>query len=283
MLRMTSIVFLVGTVGFAAAAYSATSSTRSWRNNNKKVASERRSFQVQLVATHQKEKDDRSTRTTLLMQSKLPYQETEDHENHRCLHPCPEPDDDNIDLDRREAAFAALGALWAVSGGVGASLLFPSGARAVYGSDAKLELPNPYQQLADRATKQCLVESLGNRECMVYADDVSNFLYQGADAQALLGRIEKASAALATIPVLNESRKWSQITGVMTGPCGELIRTMGQVADLSENADAARQIVASTKKNLYAIQDGVNRKDQELVMKYHTATTNDLVAFVKAL
>jgi len=59
---------------------------------------------------------------------------------------------------------------------------------------------------------------------------------------------------------------------------------MGQVADLSENnAEEARKIVASTKKNLYAIQDGVNRKDQEMVLKYHTAATNDLVAFVKAL
>ena len=199
----------------------------------------------------------------------------------RCYHPCPDPEED-VDLDRREAVFAALGALWAATTGIGTSLLLPDSAQASYGDDAKIELPNPYQQMADRASKQCLVESLGNRECLVFADE-ANRLYRGADTAALLTRVEKAAAALQTVPELCEARKWSQITGVLTGPMGDLIRTMGQMADLSENADAARGVVATTKKDLYALQDGVSRKDQALVSKSQQAATNDLVAFVKAL
>lgn len=44
----------------------------------------------------------------------------------------------------------------------------PQPAAAVYGVDAKMSFPDPIQGLADRNGKQCLVESLGNRECLVY-------------------------------------------------------------------------------------------------------------------
>ena len=222
----------------------------------------------------------RTNRMRASVVSQIDWESDEDPWEHPCRPPLAD-DEENLDLDRREAVFAALGAVWALTG-VGVMLLPAGAAHAVYGTDARMELPNPYQALADRATKQCLVESLGNRECLVYADD-ANKLYQGANTVELIGRIDKAAAALATIPELNESRKWSQITGVMAGPMGELVRNMGQVADLTENADAARQLVAGTKKNLYALQDGVNRKDQKLVLQYHAAVTNNLVAFVKAL
>jgi len=53
-------------------------------------------------------------------------------------------------------------------GGVLSMILFPDYAKAVYGSDAKMMFPDPIQGMADRAGKQCLVESLGNRECLVY-------------------------------------------------------------------------------------------------------------------
>lgn len=192
------------------------------------------------------------------------------NKNKACLNPCPEPEEDLLE-DRREALFAALGTLLATA----------APAFAEYGTDAKISLPNPYQQLNDRMTKQCLVESLGNRECLVYADDAS-FLYKGADNQVLLERIEKASVALATIPTYVETKQWSKITGVLTGPMGELIRTMGQIADLSGSA-AAKQKVKAVKNDLYAMSDGINRKDPALVLKNHQAATSDLVAFVKSL
>lgn len=197
--------------------------------------------------------------------------------------PCqeePTSDDDSL-LDRREAAFAMLGTMWAV-GTLPTALIFPEAAEATYGADAKLSLPNPIESMNDRATKQCLVESLGNRECLVYADD-GNRLYQGTDTRLILDRIDKASLALATIPGLAEQKKWSQVTGVLTGPMGELMRNMGMLADIAENPSAAKEKVKKVKTDLYAMSAAVDRKDGVSVLKSHEAATNDLVAFVKSL
>jgi len=202
--------------------------------------------------------------------------------------PCTNPFDDGSDaeLDRREAAFAMVGALWAAStGGTATSLLFPESARATAGDLANIQLPNPIEGMTNRATKQCLVESLGNRECLLYADDGAK-IYQGADSQVLLDRVKKATLALATIPELIQSKKWSKVTGVMTGPMGELVKTMGQLADLSQTDDAkkaARSKIKAVKNDLYAIAAAVDRKDGANALKGHAAATDDLVAFIKSL
>jgi hypothetical protein len=196
--------------------------------------------------------------------------------------PCQEIPSKDLTLDRREAAFAMLGTIWA-AGAVPTALLFPEAARATYGTDAKIQLPNPIESLTDRATKQCLVESLGTRECLVYAGDADSMLYKGADTQLLLQRIEQAASALATIPVLAVDKKWSQVTGILTGRMGELIKTMGQLADLSANSDAAKVKVKAMKTSLYAMSAAVDRKDQTTLLKSHAVATNELVAFVKSL
>ena len=94
-------------------------------------------------------------------------------------------------LSRREAVFATLGGLWA-SWSLPTSLLVGSArpAHAAYGSDAKIELPNMMQGMSDRVNKQCLVESLGNRECLVYMEDSERFIYKGANGDQLLERIQ---------------------------------------------------------------------------------------------
>jgi hypothetical protein len=165
--------------------------------------------------------------------------------------------------------------------------LTPRAAMAASGDAAKIELPNPYTSMVDRATKQCLVESLGNRECLVYADD-ANKLYQGADSRILLERIEKSSQALSTIPTLVSSKKWSQISGVLTGPLGELVQNLRQVAALQNGSstDASKttdSMIGTIKKDLYAMMDGVTRKDSKAILKYHLATTNDIVSFIKEI
>ena len=195
--------------------------------------------------------------------------------------PCENPLDNDAELDRREAAFAMLGTVWA-AGCLPTALVFPEAAQAAYGADAKIELPNPLQGLEDRNTKQCLVETLGNRECLVYADDSAK-IYQGADNKALLGRVEKASEALASIPDLVGSKKWSQVTGVLTGPMGDLVRTMGQLADLSENSGTAKDLTKKFKNDLYAIAAAVDRKEGDKALNYHSVATSDLVSFVKVL
>ena len=108
-------------------------------------------------------------------------------------------------------------------------------------------------------------------------------LYKGADSQVLIDRIEKATIALSSIPGYVEMKQWSKVIGVLTGPLGELTQTLGRAADLSDNRIAAVDKVKWIKKDLYAMSDGVSRKDQAIVLKYHAAATNDLVDFVKAL
>jgi len=234
-------------------------------------------------STTQADDSSSETRVSLSLSQPAVTRTTEEPSRKRNCDPCDinslnDDDDDSLDvsLDRREAMFALLGTLWAT--------LPRSPAHAVYGTDAKLELPNPMEGMSNRVNKQCLVETLGNRECLVYMDDATKFLYQGADGQVLVTRVEKASSALASIPPLIETKKWSAVQGVMTGPMGELISTMGQLAKLSESkTDVLQSKIKSVKTDLYAIQAAVDRKDPTAALKAHTAATNDLVAFVKVL
>ena len=269
MLRILVVLLISGTTVVVAFTKTSTKSSSArlilptvGRSSNTVARSDRVAWRTATTAT-----------TTLAATCAIDQEEDE-----ACFHMCPEPENDLLQ-DRREAVFAGLGALWAVTG-VGTSILFSESATAEYGVDAKMELPNPYQQMADRASKQCLVESLGSRECLVYENDAGNKLYQGLDSNVLMQRIGTATTALTTIPALVDNKQWSKVTGVLTGPMGELMRTMGQ---LSATNTAAQGTVKLVKKDLYAMADAVSRKDGNAVLKYHTAATNDLAAFVKAL
>ena len=189
---------------------------------------------------------------------------------------CPEPNDDDVDMDRREAAFAVLGAIWATT----TTTAFP--AHATYGQDAKIELPNPVEDMARRTNEQCLVESLGSRQCLVYLDP-ANKLYQKPDNQVLLERIDKASASLATIPALAQAKKWSQVNGVLTGPLGQLVLTMQGLAKQSENSIQATDIAKQVKVDIIDIGQASDKKQGDKVLEYHQKATDDLVAFVKSL
>ena len=200
--------------------------------------------------------------------------------------PCPDPLGDDPSLDRREAAFAAIGALWAgTATAMAAFPLYPEAAGAAYGSDAKIELPNPIETATNRAMgRQCLVETLGNRECLAYMDE-GNKLYQGAESRVLLGRIEALSEALASIPDLVSEKKWSKVLGVLTGPMGSLGGTMDQLGKMSaeEGGEGSAEAATRVKNDLYAIAAGVEQKDGAVILKYHGAATEDLVSFVKTL
>lgn len=187
---------------------------------------------------------------------------------------CPEPPED-VDMDRREAAFAMLGSLLAMT-------TPPVTANAVYGQDAKIELPNPIEDMSRRTNEQCLVESLGTRQCLVYLDPEKK-LYKQADNQVLLERIEKASASLATIPSLANNKKWSQVNGVLTGPLGQLVLTMQTLAKLSDNQDQAFKLAKTVKGDIIDMGQASDRKQGDKVLEYHQKATDDLVAFVKAL
>jgi len=190
-------------------------------------------------------------------------------------HPCPEPNNDNIDLDRREAAFAMLGTLWSVG-------ILPEQALAAYGEDAKMEIPNVADGLNNRVNKQCLVESLGNRDCLVYLDPEKK-LYKTPNVELLVERLDVCSTSLASIPGLVEEKKWSKVLGVISGPMGTLGQTMDSLAAASDNKDKLLELGKKVKTDLYAIAAAVERKQGDKILEFHAKTTNDLVAYAKAL
>mmetsp|Transcript_53290 Transcript_53290/g.79165 ORF Transcript_53290/g.79165 Transcript_53290/m.79165 type:complete len:283 (+) Transcript_53290:29-877(+) len=208
----------------------------------------------------------------------------------KSIGPCHEheDDDDDHELNRREAAFAMVGTMWSLGGMVPAVALSsmltgaPQAASATYGDDAKMTLPNIVEGMTDRINKQCLVESLGNRECLLYLDP-ENKLYQGDDNQVLLSRLEKASAALASIPDYVEDKKWSQVLGVVTGPMGELVGTMNQLIKISANKDEATALSKMVKADVLAIGAASDRKDGPTVLDRAGCAEEHLVQFVSSL
>lgn len=158
----------------------------------------------------------------------------------------------------------------------------PKKANAIYGEDAKIALPNVMESMDNRINKQCLVESLGNRECLVYLDPDKQ-LYKSADVDVLVERLEKSTEALAQIPTLVSEKKWSKVNGVITGPMGGLGVTMDKLSKLSENEEKACSLEKIVKKDLYAIAAAIERKNSAETLKLHEKATKDLVDYAKAL
>jgi hypothetical protein len=211
----------------------------------------------------------------------------------RCL--CPDPDElfeedgteeGEASIDsRREAMFAMMGSLWAMTATTTTAFTNPSPANAVAGTDAKMAFPDVLQGMADRNTKQCLVESLGNRECLVYQEDEEKLLYKGADAKVLLQRVQTASTALQTIPPLVETKQWSKITGVLTGPMGQLSATLGLLVGLAEEGarDKAKQKAQKVKQDLFSMGTATTNRQTAEILKYQKLATEDLAVFLKSL
>jgi hypothetical protein len=122
---------------------------------------------------------------------------------------CPESE-----MDRREAAFAMIGTMWSAGMIPSAVLGSPKPAEAVYGADANIEVPNVMDNMNNRVNQQCLVESLGNRECLVYLDPEKK-IYQGPESEILVERLEAATEALAEIPSLVTEKKWSKVSTIL--------------------------------------------------------------------
>lgn len=124
---------------------------------------------------------------------------------------------------------------------------------ATAGVDANIAFPDIIQGMANRNSNRCLVEGLGNRECLVYQDDQEKFLYKGADVQLLLGRLQTFATALQTIPPLVEIKKWSKITGFLTGPRGQLSAMLTVLVKMRDsNGDGAASSSSSKPKTAAA-------------------------------
>ena len=159
----------------------------------------------------------------------------------------------------------------------------PSIANAEYGSDAKMSFPDVMQGLNDRATKQCLVESLGNRECLVYQEDAEKLLYKGADVEILISRIQDASNALNRIPPLVESKQWNAVTGILTGPMGQLSYSLTQISQLASNPKVTKEKARVVKEDLFAMGTATTNKQADTVLKYQNKAIEDLASFLQTL
>jgi hypothetical protein len=159
-----------------------------------------------------------------------------------------------------------------------------SAANAVYGADAKIELPNIAQGMADRANKQCLVESLGNRECLVY-EDPDNKLYKSADSKILFDRLGSSIESLKRLPNYITNKQWSNVRSVLTGPMGSLSSTMNELVKLIDEESPVRiqckNLSRDIRTDLYAINTMVDRKDGKQALVYFDKATEKLETFVQ--
>lgn len=202
----------------------------------------------------------------------------ENQQKRRCKL-CPDPPE-NKDLDRREALFSLLGQ---IAAGVGTLFWAPKDSVAVYGADAKLEIPNVMDGINNRASgRQCLVESLGNRECLAYLDP-DNKLWQNPDSAILLQRLQKSIAAFAEVPQHTSAKKWSKVSGILTGPMGTLSDTMNMLANVSGDSAELKSQAKVIKTTLYEINAAVERKEAEKILKLHEKATKDLIAYTQSL
>ncbi|KAG7351643.1 Dictyostelium Slime mold-like repeat protein [Nitzschia inconspicua] len=195
-----------------------------------------------------------------------------------------EEDDDDVIESRRELLFAMMGTVWAVTTTTTTITAFPFAAHATAGVDAKMAFPDVIQGMNDRNTKQCLVESLGNRECLVYRqDDPDKLLYKGADTQILLQRIQTTVDALQNIPPLVETKQWSKITGLLTGPMGQLSATLTLLVKGASNPTAAQIKANALKQDVFAIGTATTQRQTADILKYQRRAIQDLEVFLQSL
>jgi len=172
-------------------------------------------------------------------------------------------EDDDSEMDRREAIFSMLGTVLAVTS------WRPAAAHADYGKEANIEMPDLWAAFMKNLEEE----------------DTSKYIYQGPDPKILLERMEQAFQALATIPDLVEAKKWSQVNGVLTGPMGTLVTTMDQLMQLTskEKREVSKKLAATAKADLFDIVQAVEKRKGDKALAAHQKATEDLLEFVKSL
>lgn len=166
----------------------------------------------------------------------------------------PEAADVEAEYDSRRAFLTFAAATLA------STMASPNASHATYGEDAKILMPDVVQGMADRANKQCLAESLGTRECLVYLDP-ENQLYKGSDAKLLFERLGSSAAALKDVPMYIETKQWNKVQGVLTGPMGTLSSTMNELVKIADGNSSLKKMSVDIRNDLYAIAGAADRKN----------------------
>ncbi|KAL9190184.1 hypothetical protein ACHAXT_007395 [Thalassiosira profunda] len=179
--------------------------------------------------------------------------------------------------DEREANDSRRSFLAAAAVAVACTVAKPSVGNAVYGADAKIELPDIVQGMDDRNKKQCMVESLGTRQCLVYLDP-ENQLYKGSDAKLLFERLGSSVTALQDVPTYIETKQWNKVQGVLTGPMGTLSATMNELT--KDDTTGAKKLSSEVRNSLYAISGAADRKNPKEALSAYEKAVEKLDKFV---
>ena len=154
-----------------------------------------------------------------------------------------------------------------ISSATGITCFFLQGvnpAFAKYGDSSNMELPNYIEYLIEKN------ESL----------DSGKVLFKGADPAVLLTRLQEANKRLADIPSLAEEKKWSQISGLITGPLGTLAMTINQIV----TPDSSSKVMDASKKvkaDVIAIGQAASKKNAAACTENAKLASKDLDAFVR--
>mmetsp|Transcript_5360 Transcript_5360/g.10643 ORF Transcript_5360/g.10643 Transcript_5360/m.10643 type:complete len:229 (+) Transcript_5360:2-688(+) len=164
-------------------------------------------------------------------------------------------------ISRRHFATGML----SLAGASVALLATPTSSNAKYGDSTNIKVPNYIDYL---------IEKNGQ------AVDEDKILYKGIDPTVILKRLQDANKRLDEIPGLAEQKKWSQISGLLTGPLGTLSQTLNQVAA----PDSDRAVIAAAKKvksDLISIGQAASQKNGSACSDAAARTKADLDAFVQ--
>lgn len=97
--------------------------------------------------------------------------------------------------------------------------------------------------------------------------------------QTQLRRIGDAGNRLPEIASLAEEKKWSQITGIITGPLGTLLQTLNSVASIAGTKEA-KSLAQTVKADILNIGVAAGKKDGASCITYADKAQADLSKFV---
>jgi hypothetical protein len=146
---------------------------------------------------------------------------------------------------------------------------FPSHAK--YGDSSSLALPSYIDYLIEKNA----------------AAKNSTTLYQGADPATVLGRLSVSERRLGEVHTLAEEKKWSQITGLVTGPLGTLSMTMNQIVSIVSSSNSPKKTkqvqdaVRKVKEDILGIGQAAARKNAIDCTKQTDMASTDLKALLQ--
>ncbi|KAL3902262.1 MAG: hypothetical protein SGILL_010884 [Bacillariaceae sp.] len=149
-----------------------------------------------------------------------------------------------------------------IAGGcVGASMT----ANAKYGEGTSMELPSYIDYLIEKNA----------------VPDDSTALYKGADPATILRRLQESEKRLQEIPALTEEKKWTQISGLVTGPLGTLSQTISQIAT-PDSKQKVKDMAKKVKADVLGIGQAAERKNGDGCVAQAAAASKDLKSLLEA-